>query len=34
MRAPSNRSPHRNALLGRTSSADEVAYLSEPGCSL
>lgn len=25
------RYPHRNAILGRTSSADELAFLSEPG---
>ena len=25
------RYPHRNALLGRTSSAQELAFLSEPG---
>ena len=27
------RYPHRNALLGRTSSAQELAFLSEPGSS-
>ena len=27
------RYPHRNALLGRTSSAEELAFLSEPGSS-
>ena len=27
------RYPHRNASLGRTSSAEEMAYLSEPGSS-
>ena len=27
------RYPHRNALLGRASSADELAFLSEPGSS-
>jgi uncharacterized protein (DUF924 family) len=27
------RYPHRNAILGRTSSAEEVAFLSEPGSS-
>jgi len=27
------RFPHRNAILGRTSSADELAFLSEPGSS-
>lgn len=27
------RYPHRNAMLGRTSSADELAFLSEPGSS-
>ena len=27
------RFPHRNALLGRTSSAEETAFLSEPGSS-
>ena len=27
------RYPHRNAILGRTSSAEEMAYLSEPGAS-
>jgi uncharacterized protein (DUF924 family) len=27
------RYPHRNAILGRTSSADEVAFLSKPGSS-
>jgi uncharacterized protein (DUF924 family) len=25
------RFPHRNALLGRTSSADEIAFLQQPG---
>jgi len=28
-----DRYPHRNALLGRTSSAQELAFLSEPGSS-
>ena len=27
------RYPHRNAILGRTSSAEELAFLSEPGSS-
>ena len=27
------RYPHRNAILGRTSSAQEPAFLSEPGSS-
>ncbi len=27
------RYPHRNALLGRTSTAGELAFLSEPGSS-
>lgn len=27
------RYPRRNAILGRTSSAEELAYLSEPGSS-
>lgn len=27
------RCPHRNALLGRTSTAEELAFLSEPGSS-
>ena len=27
------RYPHRNAILGRASSADELAFLSEPGSS-
>ena len=27
------RFPHRNAILGRTSSAEELAFLSEPGSS-
>ena len=27
------RFPHRNAILGRTSSAEEIAFLSEPGSS-
>jgi uncharacterized protein (DUF924 family) len=27
------RYPHRNAILGRSSSADELAFLSEPGSS-
>ncbi|MBK9574395.1 MAG: DUF924 domain-containing protein [Rhodoferax sp.] len=27
------RYPHRNAMLGRTSSADELAFLAEPGSS-
>ena len=27
------RYPHRNALLGRSSSAEELAFLSEPGSS-
>ena len=27
------RYPHRNSILGRTSSAEEMAYLSEPGAS-
>lgn len=27
------RYPHRNAILGRSSSAEEMAYLSEPGSS-
>jgi uncharacterized protein (DUF924 family) len=27
------RYPHRNAILGRTSSAQELAFLSEPGSS-
>ena len=25
--------PHRNAILGRSSSAEELAFLSEPGSS-
>ena len=25
--------PHRNAVLGRTSTAEEIAFLSEPGSS-
>ena len=29
----SGRYPHRNALLGRSSSAEELAFLSEPGSS-
>ena len=28
-----DRYPHRNAILGRTSSAEEQAFLSEPGSS-
>ena len=28
------RCPHRNAILGRSSSAQELAFLSEPGSSL
>jgi uncharacterized protein (DUF924 family) len=28
-----SRYPHRNAILGRTSSAEELAFLSEPGSS-
>jgi uncharacterized protein (DUF924 family) len=27
------RYPHRNAILGRSSSAEELAFLSEPGSS-
>jgi uncharacterized protein (DUF924 family) len=27
------RYPHRNAILGRASSAEELAFLSEPGSS-
>ena len=27
------RYPHRNAILGRTSSAEELVFLSEPGSS-
>jgi uncharacterized protein (DUF924 family) len=27
------RFPHRNAILGRTSSAEELAFLAEPGSS-
>ncbi len=27
------RYPHRNAILGRTSSAEELAFLAEPGSS-
>ncbi len=27
------RYPHRNAILGRASSAEELAFLSEPGFS-
>ncbi len=27
------RYPHRNAILGRTSTAEELAFLSEPGSS-
>ena len=27
------RYPHRNAVLGRTSTAEELAFLSEPGSS-
>ena len=27
------RYPHRNALLGRSSTAEEIAFLSEPGSS-
>ena len=27
------RFPHRNAILGRSSSAEELAFLSEPGSS-
>ena len=27
------RFPHRNAILGRTSSAEELVFLSEPGSS-
>lgn len=27
------RYPHRNAILGRTSSAEDLAFLSEPGSS-
>ena len=27
------RYPHRNAILGRTSSAEELAFLSKPGAS-
>ena len=27
------RYPHRNAILGRTSSAQELAFLAEPGAS-
>jgi uncharacterized protein (DUF924 family) len=27
------RYPHRNAILGRTSSAEELTFLSEPGTS-
>ena len=27
------RFPHRNAILGRASSAEELAFLSEPGSS-
>jgi uncharacterized protein (DUF924 family) len=27
------RYPHRNAILGRTSTAEELAFLSEPGAS-
>ena len=27
------RFPHRNALLGRTSTAEEMAFLDEPGSS-
>ena len=28
-----DRYPHRNALLGRTSTAEELAFLKEPGSS-
>jgi len=30
---PFGRYPHRNAILGRTSTAEELAFLSEPGSS-